>query len=576
MEVCRVCGMEADLRCKNCKNAFYCGKECQLKDWKDGHNFDCHNKSEPIGVTLPPDLIRKQILMADVFDLPDWMRTNRWARDYIRSPDFWRQYYEANFPGVPYVTHAISYDRYRHLVPLDPTNPNHDRWQVLAMALVRYATTQETRADLRFLKPSGASVKYIYFSPYEEDYWIVQGSFSPREILYGISRAHGTRAELTARLLEHRGMFINAFEEGYKWRDSRRPPEPSGSKKDKRPQTKWSLWKDKARAILRLPRQTEEPGPEPERKVRYLSDAVDTVEAVCPPPDPRRGLINYADIKFGKELGRGAFGVVAAGTHRGQPVAIKTVQGQPTPAAIKEFSEEAQLLASLPAHPNVVRFIGITQNPLVLVTELVTGGGLDSRLKPGKPAVLWSDVMKWARDIARGIGHLHAHDILHRDMATRNVLLDDKGNAKVTDFGLSRRICTQDPELRFRQQEFFRGPYKWMPPESLANQDFSVKSDTWAYGVTLWEIASRRAPFEFLDIETVKKWVITNHMRLPLPQRWPQRVRDLMMSCWRTNPAERPIMPSISAILRAIGDSAYNGRPLAAISDQEIRQLYGI
>ena len=113
-----------------------------------------------------------------------------------------------------------------------------------------------------------------------------------------------------------------------------------------------------------------------------------------------------------------------------------------------------------------------------------------------------------------------------------------------------------------------------MPPESLAYQDFSTKSDVWAYGVTFWEILNRRAPFESMDINTVKQRVLQNKMRLPLPIRWPQRLRDLLTSCWRTSPTMRPTMLAISTTLKSIGDTTYNNRQLPAISDSEIRTLY--
>lgn len=304
--------------------------------------------------------------------------------------------------------------------------------------------------------------------------------------------------------------------------------------------------------------------------------------AVCAPQKGLKGLISKRNLKLGKELGKGAFGVVRAGTFNGKPVAIKTIQGQPTPAALKEFSEEANLLGGIPVHPNVVQFIGITQNPLMLVTELVKGGALDSRLKPEKPPVRWWDVLKWAQGIAQGIQHLHKNGILHRDLATRNVLLDEKGNAKVTDFGLSVRICApQGPDLSFQQQTFFRGPYKWMPPESLGYNIFSIKSDVWAFGVTVWEILSRRAPFEFVDINYVKANVLNPQvrLRLPLPNIWPRVMKDTLSACWRSKPQDRPSTNRLLSWLRGAQKSLSSGNnefaTLPSISDGDIRQLYG-
>jgi len=300
-------------------------------------------------------------------------------------------------------------------------------------------------------------------------------------------------------------------------------------------------------------------------------------ETGCPTPSASKGLIQYGELQFGKELGRGAFGVVYAGTYRGQPVAIKTIQGAPTQESLKEFNEEANLLAGVPHHPNVVQFIGITQSPVVLVTELVDGGGLDSRLKPTKGApVVWTDVLRWSLNIAAGIEHLHRQGILHRDLATRNVLVDKSGTAKVTDFGLSVRVCTpQGPDLSFQQRAYFRGPYKWMPPESLSQNVFSYKSDTWAYGVTVWEILSRRAPFEYMDIEQVKQGVLNRRLRLPFAAKWPAPLSNLMAACWRTLPKDRPNMDVIQGWLKGmLRDPAVLQAPLPAISDQEVRVLY--
>ena len=304
--------------------------------------------------------------------------------------------------------------------------------------------------------------------------------------------------------------------------------------------------------------------------------------AVCPPSNKLQGVVNKRWLKLKPgELGRGAFGVVRAGTFKRRPVAVKTIQGQPTPAALKEFSEEANLLANIPPHPNVVQFIGITQNPIMLITELVTGGGLDSRLKPGKPRVTWNDVLRWGQGILLGIQHLHKNGILHRDLATRNVLLDNNSNAKVTDFGLSVRICSPEgPDLSFKQQTFFRGAYNWMPPESLQYNVFSIKSDVWAFGVTLWEIMSQRLPFEFIpDIFVTKRLVLTQRLRLPLPSRWPKVMNDILAACWRTQPKDRPSTQRLLFWLNQIQKTYQIQLSLArppAISDREARTLYNL
>ena len=316
--------------------------------------------------------------------------------------------------------------------------------------------------------------------------------------------------------------------------------------------------------------------------ISLKDDLIGGNEGGCAIQPGLSGLVSKSRLTMGKFLGKGAFGQVIAGTFDGRPVAIKTIQQQPDPqkqaAAINEFREEANLLAKIPPHPNVVQFIGITQNPLMLITELVNGGSLDSRLKPGKPVVGWDDILRWCTGIVSGIQHLHNNNIFHRDLATRNVLIDQNNNAKVTDFGLSVRVCSgQGPDLSFQQKTFFRGPYKWMAPESLQYNVFSKKSDVWAFGVTMWEIMSRRPdPFEFRDINYVKAAVLDPNvrLRLPLPSRWPTSLKDIMSSCWRTQAKDRPSTRRILFWLGLVNPKLL-GNQLPAISDQEIRQLYG-
>lgn len=162
---------------------------------------------------------------------------------------------------------------------------------------------------------------------------------------------------------------------------------------------------------------------------------------------------------------------------------------------------------------------------------------------------------------------------MHRDLASRNVLLDALDNALISDFGLSAvgRVETQNAVTEF---SFFRGPYKWMAPESLSFNQFSTKSDVWALGVTLWEVLARRLPFEKKDIYEVKDEVVRARLRLPLPAKWPEPWRNLLVSMWRTDPAMRPDCATIATWLEkmhtdfeAAGAAQYGPDPV--LSDAE-------
>jgi serine/threonine protein kinase len=84
-----------------------------------------------------------------------------------------------------------------------------------------------------------------------------------------------------------------------------------------------------------------------------------------------------------------------------------------------------------------------------------------------------------------GVYHLHCERFIHRDIAARNVLLDDQWNAMVSDFSLSRILS---PGMAGHKTVSAFGPIKWMPPEALLQQHYSSKSDAYSFGIFLWEL----------------------------------------------------------------------------------------
>src|SRR6185437_8723456 len=98
-------------------------------------------------------------------------------------------------------------------------------------------------------------------------------------------------------------------------------------------------------------------------------------------------------------------------------------------------------------------------------------------------------------DMASGLAYLHSRSILHRDVKSLNVLLDDYGKAKLTDFGLSRtKDETKSKDLLSTKQAV--GTIQWMAPELFSrNPNYTQKSDIYSFGMTLWELVARRIPY---------------------------------------------------------------------------------
>ena len=141
----------------------------------------------------------------------------------------------------------------------------------------------------------------------------------------------------------------------------------------------------------------------------------------------------------------------------------------------------------------------------------------------------------------RGMIYLHGGNppVLHRDLKSANLLLDDSYTAKIADFGLSRIKATE------RSMTGNCGTVQWMSPECLASSDYAEPADVYSFGIIMWELLWRECPFEGQTPIQCALGVLNNDARPPIPDWCPPAFASLIRRCVTRKPAERPTFEQI-------------------------------
>ncbi|CAI2350084.1 unnamed protein product [Caenorhabditis sp. 36 PRJEB53466] len=218
----------------------------------------------------------------------------------------------------------------------------------------------------------------------------------------------------------------------------------------------------------------------------------------------------HSQIVCVKKVGQGAYGEVYKGkVKKGGKTfeaAIKAMRKDLDEGdeKMKEVMAEARLMRSL-NHPNIVRCRGIAvlEQPLYIVIDFISGGGLDSFLKKNTKTLTTDEKNKMAISAAWGIEFMHSQDIIHRDIAARNCLYDKKNLVKLSDFGLSRKGSV------YKMKKAMKMPMKWLAPESLTTFTFSRASDVYTFGVLLYEIYTCQEPFNGVAGGDARKMILS-------------------------------------------------------------------
>uniref|UniRef100_A0A7N6FB83 Tyrosine-protein kinase n=1 Tax=Anabas testudineus TaxID=64144 RepID=A0A7N6FB83_ANATE len=217
-----------------------------------------------------------------------------------------------------------------------------------------------------------------------------------------------------------------------------------------------------------------------------------------------------------------------------QKVAIKTLkEGTMEPEA---FLQEANLMKQL-QHERLVRLHAVvTKEPILIVTEFMINGCLLDFLKTdeGKKLKI-NKLIDMSAQIAEGMAYIERKNYIHRDLRAANILVNDTLHCKIADFGLARII-----ETEYTAHEGAKFPIKWTSPEAINYGTFSIKSDVWSFGILLTEVVTYgRIPYPGMTNPEVIRCLDRSY-RMPCPEGCPQELYDIMKSCWRQKPEDRP------------------------------------
>ncbi len=259
-----------------------------------------------------------------------------------------------------------------------------------------------------------------------------------------------------------------------------------------------------------------------------------------------------------------------------RPVAVKILKpGYGETDIGLRFEREGRTAARL-AHPNIVQVYDAGQAKFegrevsYIVMEYVPGGDLKALIDE-RGSLSNDELVRAGADVSAGLAHAHERGVIHRDMKPHNILLDERGYPKLTDFGIARALDA----TQATQTGSYLGTALYSSPEQLRGERVTPKSDVYSLGIALYQAATGQAPFAGTPIE-----VASQHVSRPpttpsvLGANLDREVETLIVQCIEKDPDRRPTAQQVHERLReastpAPGDRAYVAPPVPESSRTE-------
>lgn len=220
-------------------------------------------------------------------------------------------------------------------------------------------------------------------------------------------------------------------------------------------------------------------------------------------------------------------------------VAVKVLRGDLSAddKFIRRFEREAQSVSNL-SHPNIVEVydVGVEDNQHYIVMEYIEGKTLKQLLKKRESLTL-TEVIDIMTQLTDGMAHAHESYIIHRDIKPQNIMIEDNGLIKITDFGIAMALNA----TQLTQTNSVMGSVHYLPPEQASGKGATIKSDIYSLGILMYELLTGNVPFKGDNaVEIALK-----HMKDKIPSirkqnpAIPQSVENILLKAAAKNPRNR-------------------------------------
>lgn len=252
---------------------------------------------------------------------------------------------------------------------------------------------------------------------------------------------------------------------------------------------------------------------------------------------------NYEKIK---SIGRGAFGTVylcrriSDGCHFIiKQIPVEDMSKEERQGAINEVK-----VLSMLKHPNIIAYIEsfFEEKALMIVMEYAQGGTMYNFLEEREGKLLDEDeIIRLFAQILLAIHHVHQRNILHRDLKTQNILLNKTRKVvKIGDFGISKILNYAS------KANSVIGTPSYISPELCEGRPYNQKSDIWALGCVLYELATLKKAFEASNLPALVLKIMKGNF-IPISERYSEDLKKLVLSLLQVDPTKRPTLRQIMA-----------------------------